>query len=1073
MKLTTILLVVSLSHLFAAGYAQRVSIDKKNASLKTVLLDIQKQTGYNFLYNTKMLRQANPVDVTLNNVVLEKALAEIFEEQPFTFVINRNTVVVKLKAPVVQPVQELIQVSGKVFDENNLGIPGVTVKLKDGVIGTMTATDGRYELKVPKNGTLVFSFLGYATQEIEIKDRMVINVVLDGDPKQLEQVVVIGYGTQIRKNITGSITKVDMKKTENLPNNNIGQALRGRVAGVQFLDGGRPGQNGSLLIRGPKSLSASNAPLIVMDGIFYAGSLSDISPNDIESMEILKDASAAAIYGSRAANGVILITSKRGRTEVPEIRFNGYAGISDWAFVPKLLSPDRYVQRIMDYRRQAGLPADPDKVTSYLSTSEVENYLADLPLDPWEEISQDGRLHSYDVSISGKGNKIDYFFSSSNTKEQGLIFNDNMKRNALRATVETNLKDWFKVGFNASYSNRDISGYNNTGSTQFAVVSSPYGTWYYEDGEPTQFPVVEENAASNPMRKALLLDNQYVLNNLFANFYTKIDVPFVKGLSYRLNYAPNYRWNYENNFFKQDKYLTQNTTYANKTNQKSLDNVLENIVTYTRQLNANNYFDLTLLYGTNKQHNEQTAAGSELLSSDVVGWDNLSLGSIFSATSSASEVRGTSSMFRLNYRLHDRYLFTVTARRDGSSVFAANNKYAVLPSGSFAWVISDEPFMAKHSFINSLKLRTSYGAVGNQAISPYQSLSLTGSTQYTFADRLTSLGLFTSRMANADLKWETTYTANVGLDFEMFKGRIGGAIEVYNMDTRNLLVNRAIPTLTGFNSVIANIGEVNNRGLEVTLNLVPVRKAKFEWAADLVFSYNKNKIVHLYKQDANGDGREDDDISNRWFIGKPMNVAYDYVFDGIYQEGDEMPAGYKAGFVRLKDISGDGIINAADRQILGQDGEPRFRYGITNNFRYGNFSLSTFINIAQGWQGQFNAISPTTSAAGRSLNQLDNGWWTAENKSNQMPSLVYNNPVGHGYYVSRDFIRLQDVALSYTLPQELLKKVKVNSARLSLSAKNLATVTDWVGPDPESGRTSTGDLYPRSRNFTIGFNVGF
>jgi TonB-linked SusC/RagA family outer membrane protein len=1073
-----LLLTVVLLTMSTQTHAQSISFSGKAVPLKKVFAAIEKQTGYVFFYDGPMLQDAKPVTVQAEGMALKDFLGLVLSGQPVEYVIRNKTIFLSRRATPAVPSPAAVQdthvpVTGLVKNEREEVLSGASVENARSHQVVVADQYGRFTIQAAEGDQLLFLSLGYLPLSQQVKGTHALQVVLTEEIKKLEEVVVIGYGTQVRKNVTGAIAKVDMKKTETLPNNNVFQALRGRVAGVQFLDGARPGQNGSVLIRGPKSLSGGNNPLIVLDGIIYNGSVADIPQSDIESMEVLKDASAAAIYGSRAANGVILITSKRGKSEIPEVRINAYTGFSDWSYVPKLLSPERYIQRILDYRMQAGLPSDPAQVTSYLGTSEVENYLAKMPIDPWKEASQDGRLRSADLNISGKSKRIDYSFSGSYAQENGLIYNDNWKRLVFRAAVENKVKDWLKIGFNATYTNRDASGYNNTAELRYVVVASPYGTWYHEDGQPTQFPVVEENAASNPIRQAKLSDNQLLLNNLFANFYAVIDFPFLKGLSYRMNVAPNYRWNVENNVFRQDKHLVQNTKYANKWNQRITDNLFENILTYTRQINKDHYADLTLLYGTNRQYSDETRAASNLLSTDVLGWNNLGLGEIFTNSSAASEVKGRSSMARLNYRLKDKYFLTLTARRDGSSVFAENNKYAILPSGALAWVISDEPFLAKQSVINMLKLRLSYGAVGNQALSPYQSLSLTDKTQYTFADRLTAQGLYTSGMANSDLKWETTYTLNMGADFELFKGRINGAIDLYNMNTRDLLVRRAIPTMTGFSSVMTNIGATNNKGIEISLSTVNITGKEFEWSSDLVFSRNINKIVHLYRTDSDGDGKEDNDIGNGWFIGQPVNVAYNYVFDGIYQEGDNMPAGYKPGFVRLKDMTDDKIVDAKDRVVLGQTGEPKFRYGITNKLRYQQLTLSFFVNVAQGWIGNFTEMSPISSAAGRSLNKIDAGWWTAENKSNTMPSLVYNNPLGHGYYLSRSFVRLQDVSLVYSFPRLLCDKMKLTSARLYASAKNVFTITDWLGPDPESGRTSAADLYPRSRSFTLGCSIGF
>ncbi|MCE6990500.1 TonB-dependent receptor [Dyadobacter sp. CY323] len=990
-------------------------------------------------------------------------------------------VLVILILPISQAFSENLAadriVRGTVKDaETNAGLPGVNLIIKGSQQGTTTNVDGKYEISVPHDSTvLVISFVGYLSHSVVVGSNNTLDISLKVDQKALDEVVVVGYGTQSRRNVTGSVVKVDMKQTENLPNTNISQALRGRVAGVQFTDSGRPGQGGSILVRGPRSLSGGNNPLIVLDGIFFNGSLADVNPNDIESMEVLKDASAAAIYGSRAANGVILITSKKGTTEKPTIRFNMFTGVSDFAYKVKLLTPERYIQKVLDYRQVAGLTYDPAQITSYLQPSEVENYESGKTTDPWDLVSQKGRINSYDLSISGRSNTTNYYVSAALTNEKGLIFNDNQKRLSLRANLETDVAKWLTIGFSSTFIRRDLSG--KEADSPYSV--SPYGTPFYEDGEPTQWLVPEDQISTNPIRSALLTRNEEVYTNIFANFYAMLNIPAVEGLTYRVNYSPNYRWQHNYNFFRQDKHFAGNTTSAGKFNREDFDWVLENILTYNRQINENHAFDITLLYGRNHLGFESTTANASQLSSEALGWNDLGLGGILTNTSSAGFTDGLSSMARLNYRIKNKYLLTLTARRDGSSVFAANNKYATFPSGSLAWIASEEPFLKDVPFVDMLKVRASYGAVGNQAISPYQSLSLSSTTRYVYGDGgPSSLGVYPSSMANSDLKWETTYTANFAVDFELFKGRLGGTFELYNMDTRNLLVQRSLPTMTGYNSVWTNLGATNNKGLEFSINSINLRKGKFEWGSNVVFSTNKNKIVHLYQSDTNGDGKEDDDLGNKWFIGQPVNVAYDYIMDGVYQVGDEIPAGFKPGYIRLKDLNGDSKVTAADdRTIVGQMGQPKIRWGVTNNFTYNNLTLSVFVNAMQGWIATLNELdieyflSGSGNYPNRPVNRLDAGWWTPENKSNTRPSLGYPNPYLHNYYLSRNFVRIQDVSLTYQVPKNVLSRVKLANARVFVNGKNLATFTKWLGTDPESGGTAKG--FPVPRSFTLGLNLGF
>lgn len=1077
---------------------RKVTLSASAVRLEQVLQQIESTVHVKFSYNSRKLQLNRLVSIRANQEPLSEVLKNLLNPLKIKYLLVSNQIVLRKEnsndgsfldlspsnAPLEAEVAERV-VQGVVSDESGMGLPGVSIVVKGTQRGVTTELNGRYRLAIPDGEvTLVFSFVGYAAQEIAIANQTTLNVTLKPDLKTLDEVIVVGYGTQSRRNVTGSVTKVDMKQMETLPNTNISQALRGRVAGVQFTDNGRPGQGGNLLIRGQRSITAGNNPLIILDGIFFEGNLNDINPGDIESMEVLKDASATAIYGARAANGVILVTSKRGTTEKPLIRFNGFYGLSQWSFKPKLLSPERYLQKVLDYRSQAGLVADPTKVADYLDATEKKNYLAGNTVDPWELVSQAASVQNYDLSVSGRSERTNYFISANYNIDKGLIFNDNASRKSVRINLENNIFDWFRIGTNTQYSERDLSGIN--GSVTSAFWTTPFvSPWLNaEQTEPNPFPT-EDQLAGPVLFNAILNQNEEIQRNLFANFYAQVDLPFVEGLSYRINYSPNYRWFDLNNFSPvYQRNGVNNTGSASRRNDFTRAWVLENILSYTKRINQHHALDVTLLYGRNQSFGRSfVGSGIDFTgSSDANGWNNLSLAKIQTITSNASQVDAISSMARLNYRINEKYLFTLTARRDGNSVFGANNKFGIFPSAAFAWIVSDEPFLKKIPAINSLKLRASYGSVGNQAVSPYQSLVRQSQSQYVFGDGgSTSVGLFPANMANPNLTWETTTTSNVALDFEIFKGRIGGTIEWYNLDTKDLLLSRQLPTPTGFASVLTNVGATNNKGIELTLNTVNVRSDKLEWSSALAFSQNTNKIVHIYKSDVNNDGREDDDIGNGWFIGRPIQIIYDYTFDGIYQANDQIPVGQRAGFVRMKDLNGDGKINADDRSIVGNR-DAKYRWSLTNNVRYGNFNLMVMLNSLMGWQSA-NYLGALFERAGstsgnfpsRVTNFLDLGWWTPENQSNTRSSLVYTNPLASSAEIieSRNFVRIQEVSLSYQLPKSLLNRWKVNSLSVFASVRNLHTFTKWSGMDPESGYNDRGNIFPTPRTTALGLSLSF
>lgn len=961
------------------------------------------------------------------------------------------------------------KISGLVVDANNEPLIGVGITVEGTSRGIITDIDGRFVLEAKKGQLLIFSYVGFQQKKIEVTDSKNIVITLLPNVNVLDETVVIGYGTQSKRNVTGAISKIEMSATENLPNTSVTQTLRGRVAGVQFTDNGRPGQNGTILIRGSRSLNGSLTPLIVLDGTIYNGVISDINPNDIQSMEVLKDASASAIYGSRAANGVILITSKKGKSDKPSINFNMMYGISEAGHTPKLLSPERYIQKTLDFRREAGLEYDIDQVASYLAPNEATNYENGVTIDPWDFGTQDASTQIYDINIAGKTDRTNYFISGAYTNEKGIILNDQQNKLTFRVNLDLKITDWLKFGTNSSFARRDYSGVK--ANMESLMQASPYGSLYNEDGTPRQYLVDGENVAGNPLYNASNQKLENIQQNLFATFYADVKLPFLEGFNYRVNFSPNVRWTHSYNFTSQDANRTDNMKKAGKSNSNYYDWMLENIISYSKELDRNNFFDVTLLYSREGTDFESSTASSSLLSTDAVDWNNLGLGEIQTSSSSGQKTAGVSYMFRANYRLLNRYLATFTIRRDGSSMFAKNHKYATFPSGALTWIMSEENFIQNVKAIDLLKLRLSYGALGNQALSPYQSLAKLGTVKYIFGQKpTTAIGFYPNRMANDDLKWETTYTANVGLDFSLFNNRIAGSVEFYDMKTTDLLMSRTLPRMTGFTSIMTNLGEVNNRGFELSLSTINLKLKDFEWSTDFTFSYNRNKIVHLYGSDTDGDGKEDDDISNGWFIGQPISSYYDYVFDGIYQEGDELPLGYKAGYVKLKDLNGDGEITAdADRTIVG-NGEAKYRWGINNTFKYKDFTLSCFINSMEGWIAPFNLIG--RGPVDRSLNFIDAGWWTPENKSNTRPSLMHENKYGHSWYSKRDFVRIQDISLSYNVPRKVLDKIGVSKLTLSVSGKNLYTFTDWLGSDPESG-VSSREMYPMPRTISFGLNLGF
>lgn len=959
-----------------------------------------------------------------------------------------------------------MNLKGTVQDRDGMPLIGVNVLVKGTNKGTATDIDGNFYLQdVNKNATLVFSYIGYQSQELSLNGNTDIQVTLLEDAQSLEEVIVVGYGTSQKKDLTGAVTRVNLEQNRLQPNVNPIQNLRGTVAGVNVVDNGRPGSDASIIIRGRNSISASNRPLIVLDGVIYSGgSLSDINSNDIESIDILKDASASAIYGSLAANGVILITTKKGDSDKPRISLNSYYGRSNFAHIPQYLDAEKYISVRRDAEQADGGPIP-------FNPLEQANMDAGRTIEPFEEIRQEAPVYSNELSVSGRGDKFTYYFSGSHTSFKSPVMGDNFERIGARVNLSVDIVDWLSVGANIGYSAKDNSGIRaNLGSAGYL---SPYADLYYEDGVPRPLPM-NVGLISNPLTATLLYDNLDKTNTLFTNTFVDVKLP-VRGLSFRLNTGYTQSNGKELNYrpsFNREAFF--NLGSGSQSFSESQNLTLENILRYDRIFADDHVINLTFLYGVYKSQGESAFLSSENIFNDALGYHALEIGENFNINTNAGKDQQLSTMGRIGYRYKGRYILDATIRRDGYSAFGAGSKYGVFPSAGLSWILSDEHFMAGLDFVDNLKVRVSWGKNGNRGVSRYSSLSSVSQTNYVFGDGATSsVGLFTSSLGNPNLGWETTTSTNVGLDFELFSYRVNGSVEVYHSNTYDLLLLQQIPNISGFTSFLRNIGETENRGLELTLNTANIQKRDFSWNTSIAFTLNRNKILSLTGNDFNEDGIEDDDISSGWFIGHPLGANYDYVFDGIYQEGDDfsLQPDAKPGYIKFKDINGDGSITPADRQVVSSD-QADFLTGITNTFSYKGLSLMVMVNIRKGGESANPGMN-----LGRNFyyeaNILDVPYWMPDNPINTHPIINYPDPLGYGFYQSRSFVRLQDISLSYDLPQSLLDSWNITALKLYLSGKNLATWTDWNGWDPENGMLGRSDSSngPVIKSLTFGLNV--
>ncbi|WP_226789247.1 SusC/RagA family TonB-linked outer membrane protein [Polaribacter reichenbachii] len=985
-----------------------------------------------------------------------------------------------------------VTITGKVTDDTNEPIPGVNVLIKGTQSGTITDFDGLYKLKVAKSDILVFSYIGYATKEVAVSDQTTINVKLESDATSLDEIVVVGYGTQKKIDVTGAVTRANIEDFRDAPNANIGQSLQGTVPGLNIGQVTSAGSTPSIQIRGASTLNGNQSVLIILDGIQYTNSLSSLNPDDIESIDVLKDASSTAVYGAQAANGVILITTKKGRkNRNPVISFSSKFSTQAPSVGLRPMGREGYLEHIkmLNYRDAYIAPEytvpNPDyDVLEYVDSSVLDPITGELlpnDFDWWDQATQRGYIQETLFNVSGGSEKTTYLISLGLTEQNGYIINDNFERKSIRVNLETEAADWWTVGTQVfgSFTNKDGA----EPSLSSIVRSSPLHTPYLENGDlnPSPFNTLDRN----PFLTYDVL-NEERDNYISANLYSQIDVPFIPGLSYRINFGNNYKTELR---YGASEYEASENGAAYKNTRFKLDFTLDNIITYKKKFGKHD-ISATYLYGVREKKEEGTNASATVFSRLKLGYDRIQLGENQFVSSYAFTEKFNYQMFRLNYKFNDKYLLTGTIREDGFSGFAENEKYGYFPSGAFGWIISNESFMENTDWINNLKLRGGYGVSGNLT-GRYSSLArLSTGAAYVFGDGgATVFGQQLSSLANPNLRWERTAGMNLGLDFSLFNSRLTGSIDAYQNTTNDLLFSVALPQITGFSSIQTNIGKMQNKGLEISLTGDIIKKQDFSWGTTVNFSTNKNKILELTGEDVNQDGVEDDLIASNLFIGQgtARDVIYTYEQDGIYQIGDDIPAGFSPGQLRIVDQNDDGIINEDDRKIIGRR-DPAYRISMLNTFKYKQFSFSFFLNSIQG--GKDSYLSNTNVGISHSdntirFNYLEGiNFWQPNNPTGDQPLTangVSNPSVGAGIYQDRSFVRLQDVSLRYNFNQAVLDKLGMSSLSLFLSGKNLATWTDWKGWDPEiqdvdrgiygSGLVAGGR--PVMKGVSIGVNLSF
>jgi TonB-linked SusC/RagA family outer membrane protein len=943
-------------------------------------------------------------------------------------------------------------ISGKVTDKNGESLIGVTVKVKGTSVGTITDVNGSFSVNnVSPSSVLVFSYIGMNNQEIKVGAQTLLNVKLEDNSVNMNEVVVVGYGTQKKSDITGSVTSVSKERFTQIPVTNAMSAIEGAVAGVIVSNTSSvPGSAPNVQVRGVNSINASTNPLIIVDGIPFEGNISYINPGDIQSMEILKDASSVAIYGTRGANGVILITTKKGVSGKPVIQYAAYGGVESVAHVLHPRSGAEYVQKYADYISQTGQTLTNAVPNLY----EIANYNAGKTTDWIKQATQQGIIQNHNISISGGTENTKYYVSGDYLSEKGVVKGYNYKRAGIRSNLETNVTDYLTTGVSLFLVSNNYDG--NKVNLLNATAMSPYGQIMNNTtGKYQIYPMYPELLYTNPMI-GTYNDSKDQRMNINTNFFAELKPKFIPGLKYRLNASYNYNPTNVSSYVGRDG--NDNSGTASITDTKTTLWVIENILSYTKDWEKH-HFDFTGLYSSQKNNYTSVTAGAVGFINDILSVDNLSAGAKQTSGSYQSGYSMVSQMGRLNYSYDSRYLITLTARRDGYSAFGVNtNKYATFPSVALGWNLSNESFMAgTKDILDQLKVRISYGKSGNMAIGVNQTSLVNNTVSYPF-NGISNVTVLANILGNPNLHWETTKGLNGGIDFAILNSRISGSVDVYSNRTSDLLLKRNLPLITGYSNVWDNIGIVSNKGIDVTLKTVNVATKNFRWSTNWNFSTNKNMIVDLY-------GDKKSDIGNRWFIGKSLGAIYDYKMTGVWQTGDADLAKYgaKPGDLKFQDINNDSKIDAANDKVYQGSTQPKWIGGFTNTFDYKNFHLSIFIQTSQG-SVKNDVDLNYGDETGRRNTPAEIGYWTAANKSNSRPALSYNNTLGYGYPRDNSFTRIKDVTLSYVFSPKILEHTFFKSLTLYASGRNLYTFTNWIGWDPEDTYVGRGSSYAATNN---------
>ena len=970
-----------------------------------------------------------------------------------------------------------ITVQGVVKDQTGETVIGASVMEKGTTNGTITGIDGDFSLNMSSNGTLVVSFVGYKTQEVQVKGQKQLQVVLSEDAEMLDEVVVIGYGTMKKSDLTGAVSSIGNKDIKDSPVSNLGQAIQGKISGVQIVDAGKPGDNVSIKIRGLGSINNCD-PLVVIDGVPTDLGLSSLNMADVERLDVLKDASATAIYGSRGANGVVMITTKRGTEGKGKLAVSANYSFQNATNVPSLLNAAQYAELSNDMMVNSGRNPNPE----WANPSELG-----AGTDWMDELLRTGVMQNYTVSYSGGNEKSHYYVSGGFLDQSGIVKSVNYRRFTFQSNSDAQVLKWLKFSNNITFSaDTKKSGSYNIGDALKALpiypVKNEDGSWSGPDGNSEWY-----GSTRNPIGPTELNKSQTDGYNFLANLTAELT--FTKWLKFKSTFGYDAKFWFIDNFTPKYNWKPTPTeeTSRYKSDNKSFTYLWDNYFlfdhTFAEKHRVGLMAGMSAQWNTNDYLNAQK---NVFMFDNVHEMDNGE--EMYAIGGNETEWALLSYMARVNYSYEDRYLLTATIRRDGSSRFGKKHRWGTFPSVSVAWRASQEKWFPKNDYINDLKVRAGYGVTGSQAsVGNYSYLASYNTSVYPFGiSSGNQTALVSSTLANPYIHWEEVAQTNIGFDASLFNSRVMFSFDAYLKETRDMLVKASIPITSGFEdttTTYTNAGKVRNQGIEMSLHTINLT-GELGWETNLTATYNKNKI-----KDLNSDvPYYINQINNSYvtMLAKdyPINVFYGYVTDGIFQNQSEVNThavqpGAEPGDIRFRDLNNDGVINDSDRTVIGNP-NPSWLFSMNNSLSYKGFELSVFL---QGIAGNkiYNANNIDNTGMAAAYNQTTDVLkrWQGEGTRNSMPRAVFGDPnqntrVSDRFVENGSYLRLKNITLSYTFPKQWLQKAQIENARLSLSCENVATITGYSGFDPEVGINGIDqNRYPISRTFSLGLNFNF